>query len=38
MQRIAIDDTTLPAGKSAVAASRSPGEAIPTPAIYKFTA
>ena len=28
MQRIATDDTTPPAGKSAVAATRSPGEAI----------
>jgi|JI8StandDraft_2_1071088.scaffolds.fasta_scaffold24225_2 hypothetical protein len=38
MQRIATDDTTRPAGKSAVAAVRSPGEAIPTPTIYGFTA
>jgi hypothetical protein len=38
MQRIATDDATPPAGKSAVAATRSPGEAIPTPTIYEFTA
>ena len=42
MQRIATDDTTPPAGKSAPmdfgAAARSPGEAIPTPSIYEFTA
>ncbi len=38
MQRIATDDATPPASKGAVAAARSPGEAIPTPTIYEFTA
>ena len=38
MQRIVTDDATRPVSKSAVAATRSPGEVIPTPAIYEFTA
>ena len=38
MQRIVTDDTTPPAGKGAVAAARSPGEAITTPTIHEFTA